>query len=228
MEISQVSRSTAGNRFWRYGPRGITVAAALLAVGGLNLASGQLAEAQGGGVWDLLAGCESGGRWYIDTGNGFSGGLQLAHSTWQSFGGSAYASRAARASRAQQIKVAERVLAHQGWDAWPACSASLRLKAVQHGAPRTTTAAHSGRQGRIGAPTRARLRQAPQKRPRIVSHGSTAGSLIVNKGDTMSGLAYVHGCDWQEFYRLNRKVIGMNPNLIYPGTRLALPRQELL
>lgn len=39
----------------------------------------------------------------------------------------------------------------------------------------------------------------------------------------MSGLASAHGYGWQEFYRLNRKVIGANPDLIYPGMRLAVP-----
>ncbi|MDO5731794.1 resuscitation-promoting factor [Corynebacterium sphenisci] len=85
------------------------------------------APAAGYGVWDQLAQCESGGDWHIDNGNGFSGGLQFTDSTWAAYGGTEYAPRASQASREQQIAVAERVQAGQGWGAWPACSAQLGL-----------------------------------------------------------------------------------------------------
>ena len=79
----------------------------------------------GGGVWDRLAQCESGGNWGINTGNGYSGGLQFAQGTWAANGGSGSAHNA---SRAEQIRVAERVRASQGWGAWPACSSRLGLR----------------------------------------------------------------------------------------------------
>jgi LysM repeat protein len=79
----------------------------------------------GGSVWDRLAQCESGGNWGINTGNGYSGGLQFAQGTWAANGGSG---SAAGASRAEQIRVAERVRASQGWGAWPACSSKLGLR----------------------------------------------------------------------------------------------------
>lgn len=85
------------------------------------------APAAGYGVWDSLAQCESGGNWAIDTGNGFSGGLQFTDSTWAAFGGTEYAPRASQATREQQIAVAEKVQASQGWGAWPACTASLGI-----------------------------------------------------------------------------------------------------
>ncbi|WP_269466013.1 transglycosylase family protein [Pseudonocardia sp. HH130630-07] len=78
-----------------------------------------------GATWDKLAQCESGGDWTIDTGNGYSGGLQFAPATWEAFGGSGPAHQA---SRTEQISVAEKVLAAQGWEAWPACSAELGLR----------------------------------------------------------------------------------------------------
>ena len=77
--------------------------------------------------WDRLAQCESGGDWSIDTGNGYSGGLQFHPQTWTAHGGGQYAPTAGQASREQQIAVAEKVQASQGWGAWPACSASLGL-----------------------------------------------------------------------------------------------------
>lgn len=71
-----------------------------------------------GDNWDLVADCESAGDWSADTGNGFYGGLQFKESTWQEFGGQG---SPADASRAEQIAVADRVLAGQGPRAWPTC-----------------------------------------------------------------------------------------------------------
>jgi hypothetical protein len=79
-------------------------------------------------VWDRLAWCESGGNWAINTGNGYSGGLQFLHSAWRAYGGREFASIAAGASRSQQIIVAERILDDVGWRAWPACSRKLGLR----------------------------------------------------------------------------------------------------
>ncbi|MBC3186875.1 transglycosylase family protein [Corynebacterium sp. zg-331] len=81
-----------------------------------------------GGVWDSLAQCEAGGDWSINTGNGFSGGLQFTPSTWVGYGGTAYAPEAHLATREQQIAVAEKVQAAQGWGAWPACTAKLGIR----------------------------------------------------------------------------------------------------
>lgn len=83
--------------------------------------------AAGGGVWDRLAQCESGGNWSINTGNGYYGGLQFNQGTWQSNGGGAYASSAHLASRDQQIAIAERLAAARGFSPWPACAAKLGL-----------------------------------------------------------------------------------------------------
>lgn len=72
--------------------------------------------------WDKLAQCESGGNWSIDTGNGYSGGLQFAPQTWEGFGGTEYAPTAGEATREQQMEIANKVLEEQGWGAWPACT----------------------------------------------------------------------------------------------------------
>ena len=80
-----------------------------------------------GSVWDSIAQCESGGNWSINTGNGYQGGLQFSPSTWAAYGGTDYAATADGATREQQIAVAEKVQAAQGWGAWPACTASLGI-----------------------------------------------------------------------------------------------------
>lgn len=101
--------------------RGLAVAAISGAGLALTAVPSQAADAS---TWDALAQCESGGNWSTNTGNGFSGGLQFTPSTWAAFGGTGDPTSA---SREQQIAVAERVLAGQGWGAWPACSAKLGL-----------------------------------------------------------------------------------------------------
>ena len=94
-------------------------------VGAPLLAIAPSASAATDATWDKVAQCESGGNWATSTGNGFHGGLQFTASTWRSFGGSGMPHQA---SRTEQIAVAERVLAAQGWKAWPACSRKLGLR----------------------------------------------------------------------------------------------------
>ncbi|MGK2868339.1 MAG: transglycosylase family protein [Mycobacterium sp.] len=78
-----------------------------------------------GHVWNALAGCESGGNWAINTGNGYFGGVQFDQNTWERQGGLRYAQRADLATREEQIAIAEVTRARQGWGAWPTCSARL-------------------------------------------------------------------------------------------------------
>ena len=73
--------------------------------------------------WTAIANCESSGDWAANTGNGFYGGLQFTQSTWDAYGGDQYAASANLASEADQITVAEAVLAGQGIGAWPVCGA---------------------------------------------------------------------------------------------------------
>jgi len=76
------------------------------------------AAADSGVNWDAIAKCESGGDWAIDTGNGYYGGLQFSPATWKANGGTGMPHRA---SREEQIRVAENVLRTQGVGAWPVC-----------------------------------------------------------------------------------------------------------
>jgi hypothetical protein len=78
------------------------------------------------GVWDRLAQCESSGNWHINAYH--DGGLQFLPSTWNAYKLPGYPAFAYQASRAQQIAVGQRVLAAQGWKAWPVCSRRLGLR----------------------------------------------------------------------------------------------------
>lgn len=75
--------------------------------------------------WDQLAECESGGNWEINTGNGFTGGVQFLQSTWLAMGGGEFAPDAYLASKVEQIIVAERLLEVSGWGAWPGCASKF-------------------------------------------------------------------------------------------------------
>ena len=75
-------------------------------------------------TWEKLAQCESGGNWSINTGNGFYGGLQFTQQSWNGVGMSGSPQTA---SKEAQIEAGERLLAVQGWGAWPACTAKLGL-----------------------------------------------------------------------------------------------------
>nr|WP_223163885.1 resuscitation-promoting factor [Mycobacterium simiae] len=75
-----------------------------------------------GDIWDAIAGCEAGGNWAINTGNGYYGGVQFDQGTWEANGGLRYAPRADLATREEQIAVAEVTRQRQGWGAWPVCS----------------------------------------------------------------------------------------------------------
>jgi resuscitation-promoting factor RpfA len=86
------------------------------------------AEAASLSTWNRLAQCESSGRWHINTGNGYYGGLQISRPTWRAYGGGRFARYPHRATKLQQIKVAERIKRGQGWRAWPACSSRIGLR----------------------------------------------------------------------------------------------------
>ena len=73
-------------------------------------------------LWNKIAKCESGGRWNIKTGNGYYGGLQFNLATWRSVGGRDFASHPHKASKAEQITVANRLYAKRGSRPWGGCA----------------------------------------------------------------------------------------------------------
>lgn len=195
------------------------------------------AQAASGSTWDRLANCESGGNWSISTGNGYSGGLQFAGSTWRAYGGGSYSSSARGASRSEQIAIAEKVLDAQGWGAWPACSRRLGLgRAEAAGSPttsrsvqRTALHTHKKAQRKAGIKNVSATRSAKATTRQAKKRSTTMavrGAYIVRSGDTLSRIANrkdVRG-GWKSLYVKNRGAIGSNPNVIRVGQRLALPR----
>jgi hypothetical protein len=161
------------------------------------------AHAASDATWDRVAECESGNRWDINTGNGYHGGLQFSPRTWTAFGGGEFAPVAYQASRAEQIVVAERVLAEQGWNAWPVCS----RKAGARGESATQ-------------------RDAPAAAPAPVVQtvaATTSGEYVVKSGDTLSTIASANGVagGWHALVGKNPALAG-NPDSIFPGQRLTI------
>lgn len=222
--MSKLRSSTGRNVAARIALAGIVVGAPLALA----------APAEAAPNWDALAQCESGGRWNINTGNGYSGGLQFTQSTWAAHGGTQYASSAAGATREQQIAVAQRVLASQGAGAWPACTRSTGWHngggAV---APRPAPSAVASRPAPRGASKTATKapKAAPQRPQRLQAAAATAApasrvakngtDYTVKPGDTLSGIARNLGVDggWTVIFDRNRDIIH-DPDMILPGQRL--------
>ena len=210
---------------------GITTAGAVVAA---PIALAGPASAASGSTWDRLAQCESGGNWSINTGNGYYGGVQFSASTWRAFGGGAYASTANHASRSEQIVIAERVLDAQGWGAWPSCSHRLGLsRADAAGSPRVSRSTSR-------TAVKHTVKKKVTKKAKKVTHSThthrvakkaatsraARGSYVVRSGDTLSQIAsrqHVRG-GWRALYLKNKRLVGSNPNRIFVGQHLVLPR----
>jgi LysM repeat protein len=154
-------------------------------------------------AWDRLAQCESSGNWQANTGNGYYGGLQFSLRTWRAFGGSGMPHQA---SKAQQIAVAERTLAAQGWNAWPNCSRKMGLRSF---------AADTGGTVRAAAPAPAAPAPAP-----VAKNGA---DYTVVAGDTLSKIAARENVPggWQAIWQRNTDVLS-NPNVLRVGQQLDL------
>lgn len=184
------------------------------------LAAQAPAFAAGDPTWDRLAQCESSGNWAINTGNGFSGGLQFTPSTWKAYGGTGLAHNA---SRSEQIAVAQRVQAGQGWGAWPACSRKLGLSGtVAVSVPRHAAPVRIKRH--VVAPVKPIItaRHATPAKPTVGRHRAVGGSYLVVQGDTLSKIARDHHVTggWRAIYKKNT---GMgDPDVIFPLERITL------
>jgi len=207
-------------RHRRYQPNRINRASLTVTAGGAGMAmpliATGVADAADVDTWNKVAACESSNNWDINTGNGYYGGLQFKQSTWEAFGGTAYAARADLATKDQQIAIAEKVLKGQGPGAWPVCS--VRAGLTQGGD--TPDINPSGTADR--KPERSVRDVQPQTTPQ--SRAGTAEMYTVVRGDTLSGIAgsrEVQG-GWRQLYDTNRKTIGADPDMIVPGQRLSL------
>ncbi|MER6123538.1 transglycosylase family protein [Streptomyces sp. NPDC001795] len=207
-------------RHRRYQPTRINRASLTVTAGGAGMAipliGAGAAHAADVDTWNKVAACESSNNWSINTGNGYYGGLQFTQSTWEAYGGTAYARRADLATRDQQIAVAEKVLKGQGPGAWPVCSVHAGL----------TRSGDTPDVDTSGTSTRTAKRSVRDVKPQTTpqSHAGTVEMYTVVRGDTLSGIADTHRVQggWQRLYAANRRTVGADPDLILPGQRLNL------
>lgn len=195
--MSTRPRTSKGRSLLRLAVVGAVVTGAPLALAGTATAAPQTA-------WDKLAQCESGGNWKAATGNGYYGGIQFNATTWRAFGGSGMPHQA---SKAQQIAVAERTLAAQGWNAWPACSRKMGLRG------------HSPDLSGNSAPTARKLSVPTKAAAKATSKASSGGGYTVKRGDTLGKIAAAHGKSWKALYDANRGAL-KNPHVLKVGTSL--------
>jgi nucleoid-associated protein YgaU len=102
----------------------------------------------------------------------------------------------------------------------------------------TTLPAHAAGGGGadvlVGLPLPERAVSATTTRqPRTTAPAATGGTYVVRPGDSLWSIARSHpapGTDvesrWREIWRLNRDVVGADPDLIHPGQALRLPETE--
>ena len=200
---------------------GVAVVGATAAVG--SVAAAQSASASS--VWDAVAQCESGGNWSTSTGNGFYGGLQFTHQTWQAFGGGAYGYNADDATREQQIEIAQKVLQAQGPGAWPVCSVQAGLTSggaaysgdisapVPEQAPVQQTAPAQQAPVEPAAP-QAPVQQAPAQPTDLTEH-------VIQPGETTSLIAQAYGTTVAQLVDING--LSQGGALIYAGDVMLVP-----
>ena len=196
------------------------------------------ASAASSSEWDQVAQCESGGNWSINTGNGYSGGLQFSSSTWAAYGGTSYAPSADQASKSQQISVAEKVLASQGKGAWPSCGVNLGGASTGGSGSGSSDSGSDSSGSGSGAqeqPQQSQQQAQPKQstrdaeqpasrgesRPVTIKKGD--GEYKVKSGDTLSKIAdakKVKG-GWKKVFELNKDIVN-SADVIYPGQQLHL------
>ncbi|MFJ6211914.1 transglycosylase family protein [Streptomyces sp. NPDC092296] len=173
--------------------------------------------------WHRISHCESGGRWDINTGNGYYGGLQMTQGTWEDYGGRRYAPRADLATQEQQIAIGERIVEARGLTPWPVCGARASRAGARAPLHVATAAARPVHQAAhtLAAPGFLQpvsvLSVMPVKVP-----GPGSAYWTVHSGDSLSSIAqqaHVHG-GWHTLYDLNRDTLGDNPDMIQPGQHL--------
>lgn len=212
--------------------RGVTVAAVSMAGLALSATAANAAvPAASGSTWDALAQCESGGNWAINTGNGFSGGLQFTPQTWAGFGGTGSPENA---SRAQQIAVAEKVQATQGWGAWPACAAKLGLSGgggaaapqIQpQSAPVKAAPVQAAPVAQAPVATEVPVQAPVQTQAKHAAAVAVSGeTYTIQSGDTLNKIADKLGIKggWQSLADANADTIA-DPDLVFVGQVLQLP-----
>ncbi|MFF8973260.1 transglycosylase family protein [Streptomyces sp. NPDC014995] len=213
--------------------RALAIAGVTTAAVAAPLMAAGTASAATASEWDAVAQCESGGNWSINTGNGYYGGLQFSASTWAAYGGTQYASTADQASKAQQIEIAEKVLAGQGKGAWPVCGVGLSNATYNGGSSSSSSGGSSSGSSESTRSTEQQSASRSAERPAASQKTVTTptgkkvekgdGEYKVVQGDTLSIIAEKQNVEggWEKLFQLNKDIVE-DADLIYPGQQLHL------
>lgn len=197
-----------------------------LAIPVLTMAYGGVAEASepGTSILETIAQCESGNQNISTRGRSTASGFfQILDSTWRSFGGQQFATRAIHASREEQLTVAQRILAGQGIGAWNpsrSCWSKKITVAQPHVArivPKTSTPTTPRQKKATPQPAKVSQKKVTTRtRARTV-----AESYLIRPGDTLWHISRTHKTTVRRLVELNRDTV-KNPNRIYAGNHLRL------
>lgn len=180
--------------------------------------------------WERIAACESGdmhtpgsARWNLSYGDATStGGLQIQTPTWNDYGGQQYAPTAGQATRAQQIAVAEKILAGQGAGAWVCNNPGHGIASGALGYGTSQSVHRGGPSPSAGEGTA----ETPKPKPPPSGLGDDVHirRYTVKPGDYLIKIAREQNVKggWQSLYVRNKAVIGPNPNRIEIGQVLVL------
>lgn len=172
-------------------------------------ADAHAAEAPQAGPLDAIAQCESGGDYRAQNPHSSaSGKYQFLDSTWRAMGGTG---KARNASPAEQDMRAQKLLAQQGTAPWNA-SRHCWLGKAAASSPTSKAPSRAAESARSSSTVRSRAANPTRKI-------TTGASVVVKRGDTLSKIGQAHGVSWRELASKNG--LG-NPNLIFPGQKIAL------
>jgi nucleoid-associated protein YgaU len=173
-------------------------------VAGTPLVSVSTAAAEAGmpaATRDAVIQCESGGDPKAQNDHSTaSGAYQFINATWKTYGGST--TRARDASLAEQHRVADRAYVKNGLRDWEASRSCWQPKMGRHASGREAPHAVATHHGR--------------------HHHRTVGQVhIVQRGDTLSGIAAAHALSLSTIIAANREIID-DPDRIVPGQRIRI------
>jgi len=168
----------------------------------VSVSTASAAEGMPGTTRDAVIQCESGGDPKAQNDHSTaSGAYQFINATWKTYGGST--ARARDASLTEQSIVADRAYVKNGLRDWEASRPCWGPKIGRHAsaeeAPRAVVTHHNHHR----------------------HHGTVGQIHVVQRGDTLSGIAAAHELSLRTIIAANREIID-DPDRIVPGQRLRI------
>lgn len=174
--------------------------------------------------WGPIIHCESGGNPNAKNRNSSASGLfQFINGTWAAYGGREFAPTARQATPAEQLIVANRAYAAEGYKPWNASKNCWEDRIGDGESVRVRTSAPIAPKKSAPVPI-----EQYQALPVVVPAESvptlgTQGQYEVKPGDTLTGIALANNVEggWTAIHAKNRDVVE-HQDWIFPGEKLNL------